>query len=173
MLTTALSRLFVSAPFAWKAFCGQGKAAVTFRAWRQILKSKPGEQLHSSQLWNQSILLFGCLKGNFASTSYALCSKGLGGLCVTWFSCSSTFRLAESTMTSYWCCGQPPSTLFGRVVSQMTMMFPFALELVFSGPFSADVNAHHRIFGLFGGASEPGFTICGRFVVSLCTVAEG
>ena len=51
-------------------------------------------------------------------------------------------------MTSYWCCGQPPSTLFGRVVSQMTMMFPFALELVFSGPFSADVNAHHRIFGL-------------------------
>ena len=76
-------------------------------------------------------------------------------------------------MTSYSCCGQPPSTLFGRVVSQMTMMFPFALELVFSGPFSADVNAHHRIFGLFGGASEPGFTICGRFVVSLCTVAEG
>ena len=28
-------------------------------------------------------------------------------------------------------------------------------------------------FGLFGGASEPGFTICDRFVVSLCTVAEG
>lgn len=33
-------------------------------------------------------------------------------------------------MTLYCCCWQPPNTLFGRVVSQMTMMFPFALVLV-------------------------------------------
>ena len=52
------------------------------------------------------------------------------GLCVTWFSCSSTSWLAEPTMTFYWCCGQPPSTLFGSVVFQMTMMFPFALVFV-------------------------------------------
>ena len=44
MHATALSRSFVPAPFAWKAFCGQGKAIVTFRARWQILKSKPGEQ---------------------------------------------------------------------------------------------------------------------------------
>ena len=30
---------------------------------------------------------------------------------------------------------------------------------------------YHRIFGLFGGASEPGFTICGRFVV-LCLCVQ-
>ena len=57
-------------------------------------------------------------------------------------------------------------------------------ELVLLGPCFADVNLetvthtfqkwvfYQRIFGLFCGASELLF-MCGRFVGSLCTVAEG
>ena len=58
-------------------------------------------------------------------------------------------------------------------------------ELVLSGPCFADVNVetvthtfqkwvfYQRIFGLFCGASEPLFIMCGRFIRSLFTIAEG
>ena len=96
------------------------------------------------------------------------------GLCVTWF----TFWLPESTMT-----------FFGRVVSQMRMVFPLSLwcwrissfRSLFCGRQCRDGHTYtfqkwvfyQRIFGLFCGASEPLFIMCGRFVGYLCTVAEG
>ena len=58
-------------------------------------------------------------------------------------------------------------------------------ELVLLGPCFADVNVetvthtfqkwvfYQRIVGLFCGASELLFIMCGRFFGSLCTVAEG
>ena len=139
---------------------------------------------------NQLILLFGCLMGNFASTSYALCSKGLGAY---------VSRDFPALLPPGW---QSLQWLFIDVVGSLLVLCSEALYFKWQWcfpsrsslqcwrisslrSFCAEVNAqtvtptfqkwffYHRIFGPFGGASEPGFTICDRFVVSLCTVAEG
>ena len=103
--------------------------------------------------------------------------KGLG-TCVT-LDLPALLRFGwQSPQWLYWCCGQPASTLFVRRDSfsnenGVTLRLCNVQKLVLSGPCFADVNVgkvglYHRIFGLFGGALEPLFKKCGRFVGSLC-----
>ena len=68
--------------------------------------------------------------------------------------------------------------LFGRILSQMRMVFPFVYVkffqvVVLRTSMYRKWVFYQRKFGIFGGALEPLFKMCGRFAGSLCTAAEG
>ena len=131
--------------------------------------------LHTFARWSLSnsnscmAWLLGGLEGVFWPPHHTHCvRKGLG-TCVSLDLPSLLHSGWQSPQWLYWCCGQPASSLFVGKDSfsnenGVSLRLCNVQKLVLSCPCFANVNVEkvgffHRIFGLFGGASEPLYVV--------------